>query len=73
MERAAEPKPTHNDDMNDHMNVMIQVDWNDGVKSWRANFTHITQYMTFKRNLEERRRRTLLGYPFIEKIESVYY
>ncbi len=73
MEIAAEPIPTHNDDMNDHMNVMIQVDWNDGVKSWRANFTHVSQYLTFKNKLKETRMRNLTGFPFIQKIEKVYY
>ncbi len=73
MEIAAEPIPTHNDDMNNHMNVMIQVDWNDGVKDWRANFTHYSQYKMFKRNLKESRMRNLTGFPYIKNIQSVYY
>ncbi len=73
MEIAAEPKPMHNDDINNHMNVMIQVDWNDGIKTWRANFTHYTQYKRFKKNLEETRMKNVTGFPYIKNIQSVYY
>jgi len=73
METAAEQIPTHNDDMNDHMNVMIQVDWHDGENTWRANFTHVSQYLDFKRNLDARRNLNIMAVPFIQNIETVYY
>lgn len=73
MERADEPTPKPNDNMNNHMDVLIQVDWNDGETTWRANFTHASQFLQFKRNLAATRSRNITGIPFIQNIETVYY
>ena len=66
-------QPMHNDDMNDHMNVMIQVDWFDGIKEWRENFTCQKSYLGFKKNLDLKRNRSINGLPFIVRHEVVYY